>query len=226
MQYKDQTKLTLREDLFICCGGMRACYRHPQDKSRCVKVYRQLCEIPRSSFTKIFRIFLGSCFDRFNINVQEYRFWLRIKNNEEIYSVLRPFLPKIDGLVQSNLGVALVEELIIDGNGEPSRNLLQLKGQLTNENLLQIQHDLRIITDCVLKHAIPMYDWNPSNILIVCDQNRCVVKIPDLEGEMANKELIKISRWCTSARRRKLQRRINRLYAYFKNEFLDQSKDE
>ena len=216
MQNKDQIKLILREDLFICCGGMRACYRHPQDKSRCVKVYRQLSEIPRFTFTKIFRILLGSCFDRFNINVQEYRFWLRIINNEELYPVLRPFLPKIDGLVQSNLGVALVEELFLDGNGELSQNLLQLKGELTKEQLLEIQNDLRVITDCVIKHAIPMYDWNPTNILIVRDQH--------LEGEMGNKDLIKISRWCSSARRRKLQRRINRFYAYFDNILTDQSK--
>jgi hypothetical protein len=223
MQNKDQIKLILREELFLCCGGMRACYRHPQDKSRCVKVYRQLCEIPLSSIAKRFRIFLGSCFNRFNINVQEYRFWLSIHDNEEIYSVLRPYLPKIDGLVQSNLGVALVEELILDGNGELSQNLLQLKGELTKEQLLEIQSDLRVITDCVIKHAIPMYDWNPTNILIVRDQNRCDVKIPDLEGEMGNKELIKISRWCSSARRRKLQRRISRFYTYFNNECHNQS---
>lgn len=215
--------LILTDDLLICRGGMRACYRHPYDKSRCVKVYRQLCEIPFTHVAKTFRILLGAQFDRFNINVQEYRFWLSLIDNKEISSVLQTYIPHIDGLVQSNRGVALIEELFLDGNGEPSRNLQQLKGELSTNQLLQIRVDLRNITDCVIKHAIPMYDWNPTNILVVQNHKCCDVKIPDLEGEMSNKELIKISRWSISARRQKLHRRINRFYTYFNSELLAQS---
>ena len=215
--------LILSEKLLICKWLMRACYRHPHDKSRCVKVYRPLSETHRSSLAKKVRLVLGYRFDRFNINVQEYRFWLSLYENEEVSSILHPHIPEMDGVVQSNFGVALIEELFCDADGEPSRNLQQLQGDLKYEQLLQIRTDLHIVTDCVIKHAIPMYDWNPTNILIVRDQNRCDVKIPDLEGEMGNKELIKISRWCSSARRRKLQRRINRFYTCFNNEYLNQS---
>ena len=212
--------LILTDDLLIARRGMRACYRHPYDKSRCVKVYRQLCEIPLTSIAKTFRILLGTQFDRFNINVQEYHFWLNLIDNEEISSVLHPYIPHIDGLVQSNRGVGLVEELFLDGNGKPSRNLLQLKGELSKDQLLQIRVDLLNITDCVIKHALPMYDWNPTNILVVQNHKCCEVKTPDLEGEMSNKEWIKISRWSASARRQKLRRRINRFYTYFNSELL------
>ena len=215
--------LILTDDLLIARRGMRACYRHPYDKSRCVKVYRQLCEIPLTSIAKTFRILLGTQFDRFNINVQEYHFWLNLIDNEEISSVLHPYIPHIDGLVQSNRGVGLVEELFLDGNGEPSRNLLQLKGELSKGQLLQIRVDLLNITDCVIEHALPMYDWNPTNILVVQNHKYYEVKTPDLEGEMANKEWIKISRWSTSARRQKLRRRINRFYTYFDCELLAQA---
>jgi hypothetical protein len=202
---------------------MRACYRHPQNELRCAKVYRQLGEIPCMSVAKNFRILLGSRFDRFNMNVQEYRFWLRLQDDEKISSVLHHHIPHIDGLVQSNLGVALIEELYLDSDGEPSRNLLQLQGKLSQEQLLQIQNDLRVVTDCVIKHAIPIYDWNPTNILVLREHDRCTVKIPDLEGEFGNKEFIKISRWNTVARRRKLRRRIDRFYAYFNNTILKQT---
>ena len=105
--------------------------------------------------------------------------------------------------------------MFTDANGEPSRNLLQLKGELSSEQLSHILNDLKILTDCVITHAIPMYDWNPTNILVVRKTDRCEVKMPDLEGELANKELIKISRWCTFVRRAKLRRRITRFYERF-----------
>ena len=134
--------LILTDELLISKGGMRACYRHPQNELRCAKVYRQLSEIPRMSVAKNFRVLLGSRFDRFNINVQEYRFWLRLQEDQKISSVLHHHIPHIDGLVQSNLGVALIEELYLDSDGEPSRNLKQLQGKLSQEQLLQIQNDL------------------------------------------------------------------------------------
>ena len=215
--------LILTDELLISKGGMRACYRHPQNELRCAKVYRQLSEIPRMSVAKNFRVPLGSRFDRFNINVQEYRFWLRLQDDEKISSVLHHHIPHIDGLVQSNLGVALIEELYLDSDGEPSRNLKQLQGKLSQEQLLQIRNDLRVVTDCVIEHALPIYDWNPTNILILRKHGQCAVKIADLEGEFGNKEFIKISRWNTFARRRKLRRRIDRFYAHFNNTILKQS---
>jgi hypothetical protein len=226
MQKVTSAILQLTDDLLISKGSIRACYRHPLDNTRCVKVYRQLSDLPQASLAKTVRILLGSRFDRFNINVQEYRFWLSLYDNDEISSILHSYIPVMDGIVQSNLGVALVEEMFMDADGEPSKTLLQLKGELTSDQLLLIQNDLRVITDCVIKHAIPMYDWNPTNILIVRDKNRCDVKIPDLEGEMANKELIKISRWCISARRRKLHRRIERFFARLNIEIVAQSRQE
>ena len=221
VQETQSTMLKLTDDLLISNGKIRACYKHPYDNSRCVKVYRQLSELSHASIAKILRIRLGSIFKCFNINVQEYHFWLSLMSNDEISSVLQPYIPKLDGIVQSNFGIALVEEMFTDEDGVPSKNLLQLKGELSSEQLLQIQTDLRILTDCVITHAIPIYDWNPTNILIVRSKNRCEVKLPDLEGEFANKELIKISRWSTSARRWKLRRRIERFYEYFNNEFVD-----
>ena len=215
--------LILTDELLISKGGMRACYRHPQNELRCAKVYRQLSEIPRMSVAKNFRVLLGSRFDRFNMNVQEYRFWLRLQDDEKISSVLHHHIPHIDGLVQSNLGVALIEELYLDSDGEPSRNLLQLQGKLSQEQLLQIQNDLRVVTDCVIKHALPIYDWNPTNILVLRKHDQCAIKIADLEGEFGNKEFIKISRWNTAVRRRKLRRRIDRFYAHFNNTILKQS---
>ena len=215
--------LILTDELLISKGGMRACYRHPQNELRCAKVYRQLSEIPCMSVAKNFRILLGSRFDRFNMNVQEYRFWLRLQDDEKISSVLHHHIPHIDGLVQSNLGVALIEELFLDFDGEPSRNLKQLQGKLAKDQLLQIQKDLRVITDCVIEHAIPIYDWNPTNILVLRKHDQCAVKIADLEGEFGNKEFIKISRWNTFARRRKLRRRIDRFHTYFNNTILSQS---
>jgi hypothetical protein len=215
--------LILTDELLISKGGMRACYRHPQNELRCAKVYRQSSEIPCTSVAKKFRILLGSGFDRFNMNVQEYRFWMRLQEDEKISSVLHHYIPHMDGLVQTNLGVALIEELYLDSDGEPSRNLRQLQGKLSRDQLLQIQNGLQVVTDCVIEHAIPIYDWNPTNILILRKHDRCLVKIPDLEGEFGNKEFIKISRWNTDARRRKLRRRIDQFYAYFNNTILKQS---
>ena len=215
--------LILTDELLISKGGMRACYRHPQNELRCAKVYRELSEIPRMRVAKNFRVLLGSRFDRFNINVQEYRFWLRLQEDENISSVLHRHIPHIDGLVQSNLGVALIEELYLDFDGEPSRNLKQLQGKLAKDQLLQIRDDLQVVTDCVIEHAIPIYDWNPTNILVLRKHDQCTIKIADLEGEFGNKEFIKISRWNTFARRRKLRRRIDRFYAYFNNTILKQS---
>ena len=215
--------LILTDELLISKGGMRACYRHPQNELRCAKVYRQLSEIPRMSVAKNFRVLLGSRFDRFNINVQEYRFWLRLQEDEKISSVLHHHIPHIDGLVQSNLGVALIEELYLDFDGEPSRNLQQLQGKLAKDQLLQIRNDLQVVTDCVIKHAIPIYDWNPTNILVLRKHDQCAIKIADLEGEFGNKEFIKISRWNTAVRRRKLRRRIDRFYAHYNNTILKQS---
>ena len=94
---------------------------------------------------------------------------------------------------------------------------------LAKDQLLQIRNDLQVVTDCVIEHAIPIYDWNPTNILVLRKHDQCAIKIADLEGEFGNKEFIKISRWNTFARRRKLRRRIDRFYAHFNNTILKQS---
>ncbi len=208
---KTQTALHLADEDLIGTGGMRRCYRHPHVPDRCAKVYRPLAEIPWNDFAKRSRIWMGAHSWTQHMNIAEFQFWETLINNKTYGPTIRKFLPQIDGVAPSNHGLALIEELLLDDDGQPAPNLATSAPAMSESAQNRIKEQLRTLTDCVLENALPIYDWNLTNILIVGPKEAPDIKIADFEGEMANKEFIKISRWSTQARRRKLQRRINRM---------------
>ncbi len=218
--------LNLTDALFINDGGMRRCYHHPDDATLCVKVYRPIAEIPVSDRMKRWRIWRGLRFHQFNINHQEYLFWQSLVTHPRCASALAPYFPEMHGIIDTNMGPGLVEELLANHDGSPAQSLSTLRNELPSATWASVTDQLWMLADVVVQHALSFYDWNPHNFLLTKNAGGCYsLKVADLEGELANKEFIKLSRWSAWMRRRKLKRRIARFFTWYEQTIIGSSNE-
>lgn len=103
-------------------GGNRICYRHPQQKDRCLKILRpdRTPEIRRRKKRFPSNLRPLSCFDE-NLTELEALQHLHTHYPENI----RQYLPNSYGITQTDLGPAHETSLIIDDNGKISQTLEQ-----------------------------------------------------------------------------------------------------
>ena len=101
-------------------GGRRACYVHPEDASKCIKVLRQ--DAQRTvRIQKKGNLFPRSWRREYDNNAHEEKLLSRI--HAQIGSKMASHLPMCYGFVSTDLGKGLVLDLIRDHDGKISRSL-------------------------------------------------------------------------------------------------------
>lgn len=123
----------------ISHGTVRACFYHPEDKNKCVKVVLH----------------------------KKYSYLLKkeLDNNLLFQEKLSLFVPKYYQLVDTNKGLGLETELIKDDHNQLSPRLvdyLKTKKTLSNELINQFETFFSLL----LKHHLWFYDFNLENFLI------------------------------------------------------------
>ena len=211
--------LELTSENFVNRGGMRHCYRHPELPGRCVKVYRPLSEVKQASKRK--RIERGLQSRRYNVNVHEYEFWRELVENPVYGQLVRPYLPAMYGLVETNVGLGLDQEMLCTEDGSPAKNLHMIAATLELDEVRDLLLQFDELTGIVIEYALPIYDWNPQNLLIVRNDGRPCIRVADIEGEFGNKATINLSRFSSWFRRRKLRRRCERGRAFLEGLIAD-----
>lgn len=116
-------------------GGNRLCFIDPRDKSRCIKIPRpdRTPEMRRQAkgFPKNLRSVAS-----FDENREEFAVWQYIDEHigEDAYGVI----PRCYGFVETNMGSALVMDLVRDENGCISKTLKQVLWEGKNNDGVNI----------------------------------------------------------------------------------------
>lgn len=140
----DAQILTLTDIDFIAKGSHKQCFRHPQYKTRCIKV-------PYNEAGKV------------DLNREIFYLTHILKNRGPQSGIL----PRYYGKVQTNLGEGHVFDLVCDYDGHVSQSLETLLKQntLSDSQLVSLKQALLDLRNRMLGHRVISMSIYPENIL-------------------------------------------------------------
>ncbi len=178
--------LQLTDHLLISEGATRKCYRHPCDANKCVKIEKEADGTNQHD----------------------------VEAHHLVKPVLNRYIAAYDNeLVATNLGKALVCELIRDDNGPPSHSLAHYRRAGGNPQRLTPQ--FTEFFNLLRENDLFFYDFNPMNFIIQQTAKGEQLKYTDLKSLGKIKTAFSLEKIPYFARM-KLNRRIRR----FTNRFL------
>jgi hypothetical protein len=154
----------LADDAFIGSGAVRSCYREP-DGLTCVKFYTCQHKLhPKRKRSTRWRLFLTRHLFWFNINMQEWRYYQRLKRRLPP-SLMAAFPERMEPLYSPRYGWGLRESLLLNYDGSATRlveaEIQRLKGRAEAQELYQRTE--AFLAEMV-RYAVAVYD--PRNILV------------------------------------------------------------
>lgn len=137
--------LTLFDKNYLSKGNARLCYYHPINKDLCLKINKPNMKTDQNQSEFIYL---------------QYFNWKIAKFNDS-----NSILPIYHGKTKTNLGDALIYDVITDYNGKKSKSLAfyYANKMLTKE---QVEHIIRTLALKSIQQNILIYDANMSNILM------------------------------------------------------------
>lgn len=165
--------IQLSDDLIIGTGRDRICYEHPTIKEQCIKI-------------------------SINSNKQsrrEVRYFSFLKNRNVDLSHVSAFVEK----VHTNKGTGFCFELIRDVNDRVSPTLREALEQ-QKISVADIQYNLRLLKEYLIKNRICVRDISPSNIIYqTTPQGIKLIIIDGISNSNLNPFTIRIPKLITSA---------------------------
>ena len=170
--------IELNNSYLIGTGTNRACYQHPNDNNKCIKVT------------------ISGDFSESNTEKKYYTF---LKNNDASFD----FIAKYYGVIETNMGEGLIFELISDNNDDVSKPLSVYfyKNDFPKE-VDTLVEKLKKLKEYLINEKIIVKDLSFANILYQKSKNRLVV----IDGIM-NNEFIPVSTYINYFTTRKINRR-------------------
>jgi hypothetical protein len=156
--------LALPDELLLSRGGRRLVFVHPDDPSRCLKVsapQRSPAEIRRrKSWYKRLRPIHS--YDDNHLELVEYRRLSRSISDPSVH------LPAMYGMVETNRGPALVQDLIRNADGGVAPDLRNFAPSIRNNAELRAR--LRSAADRFTRwfssHHVVVHDLHLKNVLV------------------------------------------------------------
>lgn len=181
--------LYLKNAVLIGIGTNRACYIHPDDDSKCIKVT------------------ISNDFSESNREKKYYNF-LKKRN------ISWRMLAKYYGTVETDLGEGLVFELVKNESGEVSKPLIDyFVSEKLMEELLEPLPKLKALKEYLLTEKIIVKDLSLANILYqkrANGEDRLMI----VDG-VINNDFIPIATYVDYFTRRKINRRWIRFISHF-----------
>lgn len=173
----------------ISHGRVRACFYHPEDAGKCVKVAMK--------------------------KRHEHLLNKEIKNNILFQEKLSPYVPQYYQLIQTNKGVGLETELITDDNHDLSPRLCDyLKTHKTIPLDIKAQFD--DFFERLFVHKLWFYDFNVENFLIQTTQQQKRIVFVDTKSFNRNNSwsFCKLEYYISFLAKIRMRRRIIRFYEH------------
>jgi PhoP regulatory network protein YrbL len=190
--------IILKDKEPIAVSGPRACYLHPNDDDKVIKIVRD-----------------EPFFRKHNANWQE---WLHYNYLLEQHGKL-DFVNDCYGFIKTDLGEGLVWQCVRDDSGDISSTITNIMKQPDRYDVGKVAKELERFCRFIIEKNIQLFDLNPLNVLIRIRSNGAYEAVSaDIKGRYANHEFIPISTYIPFFSRRKLNRRCKELtdgYASF-----------
>ena len=184
-------------------GSHRAVYRHPDDESLCVKVMIQDWRVAQRRLRAHW--FVRMCRPKwyFHENLTEYRYAKKAERRlgEKAWSLI----PKIHGLVDSDLGEGMVVDLVRDHDGRIS---LTLEDYLRAHGLTEECQDAIDEMWVEFKRHKLFVQGRPSNLVLSLREDGTYHTIP-IDG-FAFPQLIPVARWIPAVAGKKYRKAMSR----------------
>ena len=197
--------ITLRDRVPLSSGDFRHCFLHPEDPAKCIKVLKRQKDMRHHG--RIERFFRRGAVDS---NRREYDEYLHLAAANV---PLERYFPNMHGPVETDLGPGLCFDLVCGSEGDAPVSLHKIMhGQ--GPDGLAADFVLREVTEFARfchRYAILASCDEPGNIGFVRDGEGFRLVAYDLKFRQ-NKEFIPVSTLFSSVRRRKVQRRFDRLF--------------
>lgn len=192
--------LSLQGETPFAKGGHRACYRHPGDPTRCVKVMMDNWRTTarRMKAPWIVRKLRPKWY--FHDNLYEFRFLRR--EEQRLREVAGEFIPRAYEILETDVGEGLIVDLIKDEDGSVSMTLSEYLWQ--NGMTDTCEAALEKMWEGLVRYGI-FVQGRPDNLVVEQRGDgscRCVA----IDG-FGFPQLIPLSRWWKREARRKLSRR-------------------
>lgn len=177
------------DPLVVGVGHHRACYIHPQDASKCIKVIYNFTD---------------------NADVEVKRECAYYRRLEKYLKDWRG-VPRYYGEVETNLGVGYVYDRTVDFDGKPSQTMLErYQGMKKNpelyDEMLRLVDELeRYMTD---NHIVTM-NVKPKNVL--CHRISETEIFPVVCDNLGTSAFFPIAVYCPWFARKKLKRQFERM---------------
>ncbi|MEM6391891.1 MAG: YrbL family protein [Planctomycetota bacterium] len=187
--------LELSETDLLNRGANRACYRHPDEPGRCIKI-----DLPDG---------VGMRLGLNDLEFEHHR-GLAERLGEGFYA----HAPRCYGWLKTSLGPGLCFELVCNADGSRSRRLQDVidEGQHRQDEVLGWVDRLRVF---VRDNRVTLFDLNLHNLLVREEGSGGVGGVDlvaiDWKGPKAVLEAIPVSAYLPFIARRKVARRFTRL---------------
>ncbi|WGL15989.1 YrbL family protein [Microbulbifer bruguierae] len=207
--------IDLRHAKPFAAGGNRNCYRHPQYPQRCIKVMLpgRIAELRRRA--PWYKVLTPD--SHFDDNAREqagYR--QKALKKASANSPVWAHLPKWYGLVETSEGTGAVSELLTDGNDIPA---MTLETYLQNHGLdQQLCDSLERFSNWLRSTGVLTKNLLPHN-LVLCQRNG-KAELYLVDG-LGNANFLPISEYFAAARRRYIERRIEKMWKRIRWEISD-----
>ena len=197
--------LALRQATPLSSGDFRHCFLHPDDPTRCVKVLKHREDTRHHG--RIDRLFRRGAMDP---NQREYREYRRLTGAGV---PLEHYFPKMYGMVETDLGTGLCLDLVRGDQGDAPVNLSKLMQGGGPDDLAPefVLGEVMEFARFCQRYGILASCDEPGNIAFVRKGEGFRLISYDLKLRL-NKEFIPVSTLFASVRRRKIQRRFDRLF--------------
>ncbi|MEM6552388.1 MAG: YrbL family protein [Planctomycetota bacterium] len=184
--------LTFTESDLINRGANRACYQHPEDARRCIKV-----DLPEGQGT------------RRGLNQIEFEHYGKLADRlgERLYR----HAPRCHGFVETSLGPGLCFDRVLNADGSPSVRInFFIKHH--SRDLEQVVQLVDRLHGFVRDAGVLLFDVNRHNLLVRVDAaGEPELIVIDWKGAQALREWLPVSSLLPYFGRRKVARRFARL---------------
>ena len=200
----DPINLVGVQPLFI--GRHRKCFPFPDDESKCIKVVRRVSLRKADKLSNYLRHRFLYPLSFFDINRRDYKAYRAVRDQ------LQRYLPIYSGMVRTDIGYGLAEELVRNYDGRIAQTVesfLSSRGQIAGTPLWA---EFLKFFDLLRRHEIFLFDLNLQNFLVrEKSKGRFVPIIIDLKRLGESREFLQLAAWSRAHAMEKLERRIGRV---------------
>jgi len=179
----------------IAASGSRACYLHPEDENKVIKIVRMKTTSRKKQ-----------------TNWQEWKHYhYLLKQHGKL-----DFINECYGFITTDLGKGLVWQCVRDASGEISSTITNIMQSPDGYELEKVERALGHFCEFLIEKNIQLFDLNPGNVMIRIRPDGSYQAVSaDIKGRYANYEFIPISTYIPFFSRRKLKRRCKELTDWY-----------